>query len=222
MDSVEPTLAPRRRATGAEVPARPHDDRGLGEVVDPPQPARPLDPLDGMTGELPRAAPVEEVVIELEAADAVARHLVVAGSRPCARPCCRSGTSGSAAGTRPARYSSVSSRSVSTTAGVTHPAHTLSRGKSRLSMTATSRPARRSCQAQVEPAGPPPITMASNRSKLPFLPSDPIRSLAPHPDAAKGARPAPTVSDTCARGSSAPRSTSPARTPPGRAEGCRW
>ena len=61
-------------------------------------------------------------------------------------------------------------------------------------MTATSRPARRSCQAQVEPAGPPPITMASNRSKAPFPPvgSGPLRSLAPHPDAAKGARSAAT------------------------------
>src|SRR6056300_753258 len=45
--------------------------------------------------------------------------------------------------------------------GVTQPAHNLVRGKVARSRTSTSRPASRSFQAQVDPAGPPPTTMAS-------------------------------------------------------------
>src|SRR5687768_17511920 len=66
--------------------------------------------------------------------------------------------------TCPRAYSSRSSSRDSTTAGVIQPAHTLSRGNACLSMTSTSRPARRSCRAQVEPAGPPPTTRTSHRS----------------------------------------------------------
>ena len=45
--------------------------------------------------------------------------------------------------------------------GVTQPAHNLVRGKTLRSSSMTSRPASRSFQAQVDPAGPPPTTMAS-------------------------------------------------------------
>src|SRR5210317_704907 len=45
--------------------------------------------------------------------------------------------------------------------GVTQPAHSLVRGKAARSRTSTLRPASRSLQAQVDPAGPPPTMMAS-------------------------------------------------------------
>src|SRR6185436_8783683 len=63
--------------------------------------------------------------------------------------------------TRSLAYSSRSSSSDATAAGVIQPAHTLSRGNSCLSMTSTSRPARHSCLAQVDPAGPPPTIRTS-------------------------------------------------------------
>ena len=72
-------LRPEMARDRAEVSARPHDHRRLGDVVHPPQAVRALEPLDGMAGELLRPAAVEEVVVELDAADAVARHLAVAG-----------------------------------------------------------------------------------------------------------------------------------------------
>src|SRR5262245_20195893 len=58
----------------------------------------------------------------------------------------------------------MSSASSSMTAGVIHPAHTLSRGKRALSRTTTSSPARRSCHAHDEPAGPPPTIKTSQAS----------------------------------------------------------
>src|SRR5919109_5232165 len=67
---------------------------------------------------------------------------------------------------RPARYSSGSIRRSSITCGVIQPAQTFSRGNVALSMTATSAPACRSVQAQVEPAGPPPTMSTSHLSTI--------------------------------------------------------
>src|SRR5271169_5746063 len=55
------------------------------------------------------------------------------------------------------------------TAGVIQPAQILSRGKFCLSSTRTSRPALTSCQAQVEPAGPPPTIRTSQESARSLL-----------------------------------------------------
>ena len=63
---------------------------------------------------------------------------------------------------RPRRYSSMSRFKSVTTCGVIHPAQTLSRGNTAASTTITSRPARRSAHAQVDPAGPPPTMSASH------------------------------------------------------------
>src|SRR5262245_55576822 len=60
----------------------------------------------------------------------------------------------------------MSSSSSSTTDGVIQPAQTLSRGNDARSMTTTSSPALRSFHAHVEPAGPPPMTNASQRSTV--------------------------------------------------------
>ena len=71
-------LGPQVTRDRAEVPARPHDDRRFCDVVDSPKPVHTFEALDGVPGELLRTAPFEEVVVQLDAADAVARHLVVA------------------------------------------------------------------------------------------------------------------------------------------------
>src|SRR5262245_35535299 len=63
----------------------------------------------------------------------------------------------------PIRKSSRSRLNSSTTCGVIHPPHTLSRGKRARSMTTTSSPDWRSFQAHEEPAGPPPMMMTSVR-----------------------------------------------------------
>src|SRR4051812_14445120 len=52
------------------------------------------------------------------------------------------------------------------TCGVIQPAQTLSRGNWLLSRISTSRPARRSCCAHDEPAGPPPTINTSQDSRV--------------------------------------------------------
>lgn len=54
----------------------------------------------------------------------------------------------------------------SNTAGVIHPAQTLSRGNVALSMTIASQPRFRSAQAHAEPAGPPPTIKISQESMM--------------------------------------------------------
>src|SRR6266404_1582110 len=66
--------------------------------------------------------------------------------------------------TRTREYSSRSISSSSTTGGVIHPPHTLSRGKVWRSKITTRKPESRSFQAQEVPAGPAPTIRTSHAS----------------------------------------------------------
>ncbi len=95
--------------------------------------------------------------VELAAADAVADDVGIAGLDCASTHDARSKGSDLLEGSARSRGTPPGVRSSrGNTSGVSHPAHTLSRGKRARSATTTSQPARRSRLAAVEPAGPPP------------------------------------------------------------------